>query len=168
MAGGRSREEEDSLWENTEPVSYYTSLVFLKSNIMVHRSIVTPVYNEFYTPVPVCRDPVLAMKISIFVKTSLKHSFIPNLAQSRLCEGLGNPSPGLWDEWQEAGVMKRRFLMGEYRTHFLLHKFSLQSNITVHLGIITPVYNEFYTQVHVCRDPVLAMKISIFMKTSLL
>jgi hypothetical protein len=45
----------------------------LKSNITVHRGIITPVYNEFYTPVynefyttgPVCRDPVLAMKIRI-------------------------------------------------------------------------------------------------------
>ncbi len=57
--------------------------------------------------------------------------------------------------------------MGEYRTRFLLQQFSLKSNITVHRGIITHVYNEFYTPVPVCRDPVLAMKISIFVKTSL-
>jgi hypothetical protein len=35
--------------------------------------------------------------------------------------------------------------MGEYRTRFLLHKFSLKTTITVHRGIITSVYNEFYT-----------------------
>jgi hypothetical protein len=56
--------------------------------------------------------------------------------------------------------------MGEYRTRFLLHEFSLKSNITVHPGIITPLYNEFYTPVPACRDPVLAMKISIFVKTA--
>ncbi len=59
------------------------------------------------------------------------------------------------------------FRMGECRTRFLLHQFSLKSNITVHRGIITPVYNEFYPPVPVCRDPVLAMKISISVKTSL-
>ncbi len=57
--------------------------------------------------------------------------------------------------------------MGEHRSSFLLHKFSLKSNITVHCGIITHVYTEFYTPVPVCRGPVLAMKISIFVKTSL-
>jgi hypothetical protein len=48
--------------------------------------------------------------------------FIPNLAQSRLCEGLINPSPGPWDEeeWQEAGVMKRRIPYGRTQNTFLI------------------------------------------------
>ncbi len=32
-------------------------------------------FPDFYTPVPVCRDPVLGTKTCIFVKTSLKRSF---------------------------------------------------------------------------------------------
>jgi hypothetical protein len=63
------------------------------------------------------------MKISIFVKTSPKILvFIPNLAQSRLCKGLVNPSPGPWDEdeWQEAGVMKRRSPYGRMQKPFFI------------------------------------------------
>jgi hypothetical protein len=94
----------------------------LKSNITVHRSIITPVYNEFYTPVPVCRDPVLAMKISIFVKTSLKPSFsfqtllrVIFVRASLLLLCLANGTSGRRPKSQRVA-----FLMGEYRTCFLL------------------------------------------------
>jgi hypothetical protein len=70
VAGGRSHEEEDSLWENTETFFFLLHKFSLKTIITVHRGIITSVYNEFYTPVPVCRDPVLAIKISIFMKTA--------------------------------------------------------------------------------------------------
>jgi hypothetical protein len=77
----------------------------LKSNITVHCGIITPVYNEFYTPVPMCRDPVFGHENHHFCENQAKTLvFIPNLAQSRLCKGLVNPSPGPWDEWQEAEV----------------------------------------------------------------
>ncbi len=46
--------------------------------------------------------------------------FIPNLAQRRLRKGLLNPSPGPWDEWQEAGVVKRSIPYRRIQTGFLL------------------------------------------------
>jgi hypothetical protein len=61
-----------------------------------------------------------------FRKNQLKmFVFIPNLAQSRLCKGLANPSPGSWDEeeWQEAGVMNRRIPYGRIQNPFLITQF---------------------------------------------
>jgi hypothetical protein len=100
---------------------------------MVHRGIITPVYNEFYTPVPLCRDPVLTMKISIFMKTSLKRSFsfqtllrVVFVRASfilRLAHGTSSRRP----KSRRGG-----FLMEEYRTRFLLLLADIDQSKKVH------------------------------------
>ena len=102
----------------------------LKSNITVHRGVITPVY------------------------TSAR---------------MQRPSFGHENQHFCGQVMKKRMPYGRIQNPFLITQiqFKVKYSITVHRCIITPVYNEFSTPVPVCRDPVLAMKISIFVNTSL-
>jgi hypothetical protein len=63
------------------------------------------------------------MKISIFVKTSLKRLFsFQTLLRVVFYKGLVNPSPGPWDEdeWQEVGVVKRRIPYGRTQKEFFI------------------------------------------------